>query len=324
MALSPRHIAASVDAHHSFAEAVRFGLTQPQKSIPPRFLYDARGSELFEEITKLPEYYLTGAEASILTECAPEIWSAAGYPIEVIELGSGSSAKTRTILEAGLDQSLRLTYRPIDISAEMLESTARQLRHEYPRLQVDSLVGTYESALQTLTAATGPRLFLFLGSSIGNYTDSQAVDLLKSVRHAMGKTDRLLLGTDLRKAAHVIEPAYNDAAGVTAAFNRNLLIRINREFGANFDVAAFCHRAPFLPEPSHVEMRLVSRWNQRVRLPALEIDVDFEPGEWILTEISTKYEPDRVRALAEQAGLQVQEGYLEREGRFAEWLLSPT
>jgi dimethylhistidine N-methyltransferase len=283
--------------------AVLAGLTGSPRTLPCRFFYDARGSELFERICDLPEYYLTRTEDAILRDHARAIVGGFAKSLTMIELGSGSSTKTRRLLSAALARHESVTYAPIDISPSILEDSARALVRQFSRLRVHACAGDYRDAIATLCRQLpGPRLVLFLGSSLGNYTLDEAGELLRQVRDRLGPADRLVLGTDLAKEREILEPAYDDAQGVTARFNLNLLERLNRELGADFDLSRFAHRAVYRPDRFRVEMHLESLTDQVVRIPALELEVRFRRGETIHTENSHKYSVEQLRGLAAAAG----------------------
>lgn len=275
-------------ASPDFKQTVEEGLAAAQKHTPARFFYDQTGSDLFEKITKLPEYYLTRCEREILSNYSDEIVDAVGPVIEIIEFGSGSSCKTRSLIEAAEGQG-HLHYVPIDISGEFLKAASITLLQEYPWLEITAVAAEYSDALDHLPRKHAPRLFVFLGSNIGNFETDEAIAFLKAIASKMDDSDRLLVGMDLIKDPAIIEPAYNDAAGVTAAFNKNILKRINQELGANFDLDAFEHEAPFVPEHSRIEMRLVSQKEQDVHISALDQTYHFKRGEYIHTENSHKF-----------------------------------
>ena len=266
----------------SIAADVRAGLTASPKALPCHLLYDQEGSRLFEAITELPEYYLTRTELAILEKYAADIAAAAGGARTVAELGAGTATKTRTILDAVAPE----LYVPIDVSASALEVASAQLAR--PGLTVRPLVGRYQDHLPRLRELPAPRLLLFIGSSIGNYDPPAAVELLAASRRCLAPGDSLLLGADLRKSEDVLMPAYNDAAGVTARFTRNLLVRLNRELGARFDLDGFRHLAIWNPERSRMEIYLESLRDQEVAIPALGLLVRFGRGERIHTENSYK------------------------------------
>ena len=235
------------------------GLNRPDRRLPCCFFYDAAGSDLFEQICDLPEYYLTRTERAILDRYSPEIVDAVGENLALVEYGSGSSVKTRLLLSAALERQSYLHYVPIDISSDFLRESAEVLLRDYDRLRVTAIAAEYSDAGPVVPHHDGPRLFLFLGSNIGNFDRDGAVSFLKDVRRVMQPQDRILLGVDLLKDSGIIEAAYNDAAGVTAKFNKNLLVRINAELDADFDLDSFDHSAPFIGEHDRIEMRLVSR-----------------------------------------------------------------
>ncbi|HEX7941381.1 MAG TPA: L-histidine N(alpha)-methyltransferase, partial [Gemmatimonadaceae bacterium] len=255
--ISPARADAPRPAESPMLADVRHGLSRPQKELPPKYFYDHRGSELFEEITRLPEYYLTRTERQMLAALAPGL-IASMRPRTLVELGAGSAEKTRILLDAMCRAAdVRHTYVPVDVSAEFLEATAARLREAYPPLEVAPVVADISTDL-LLPALRHPVLHVFLGSTIGNFDQPSAVRLLRRIRAAMRDGDRLLLGADLRKPVGRIEAAYNDARGVTAEFNRNVLRVLNREIGADFDVDAFRHRAFYDRERHRIEMHLVA------------------------------------------------------------------
>ena len=280
------------------------GLSAPQKELSPKYFYDQRGSELFEEITRLPEYYPTRTERALLQGWMPELMVQLGTRT-LIELGAGSAEKSRIILDAMRASGLAELYVPIDVSATFLSQTAATLRREYPGLTVEPAVADISVELNLPRRIPRPALFAFLGSTIGNFYPPAAIRLLSRVRAAMEPGDRFLLGVDLRKGIARIEAAYNDSRGVTAAFNKNMLLVLNHELGADFDPEAFEHRAFYDTVAHRVEMHLVSVRDQVVRIPGLE-PVRFAARETIRTEISTKYDRDSVAALFDAAGLQIE------------------
>ena len=307
----------------SFAEAVAQGLGAEPKTLPCRFLYDAHGSALFEEICRLPEYYLTRAEREILEQRADEIAACAGPCEDLVELGSGSASKTRLLIEALLRRETRLRYAPIDISRSALAESARSLLGDYPRLEIRAIAGEYEQGLRALRAGAGaPRLILWLGSNIGNFDRADAARFLTHVRDAMGERDRLLAGIDLRKGRRILERAYDDASGVTARFNLNLLARINRELGGRFDLAQFRHEAIWRAREGRVELSLVSRCDQEVAIHELDLVVKLRKGERIHTEDSFKYSLREIAEVAREAGLRVAHRWLDGGERFSLNLLA--
>ncbi len=308
----------------SFARDVEAGLTASPKRLSCHWFYDETGSQLFEAICELPEYYLTRCERSILEKHAPEIAARFDAPVTLVELGSGSASKTRLLIEAFLERQGGLVFAPIDISQSMLRESAHLLLDEYPELRVQAFAGRYESGLEHFARRTvAPHLTLWLGSSVGNLDRPQAARFLHGVRQRMDPTDRLLIGIDLRKDAEVLERAYDDAAGVTARFDLNLLVRANRELGADFDLEAFRHRAVWEELPGRVESHLVSQRRQRVRLDALDLEVDFAEGETIHTENSYKYSEGEIEWLAENAGMRREAEWLDANGLYSLSLFSP-
>jgi L-histidine N-alpha-methyltransferase len=309
--------------HDSLCDTVYTGLTATPKHLPPRLFYDREGSAIFEEITDLPEYYPTRTEQAILEANADEIVAFAGEPMALIEFGSGSSRKTRVLIEAALRRQKRLDYAPIDISRAFLHETSQTLLDEYPGLSVTAVAGEYFDAARALPRSSCPRLILFLGSNIGNLTEDEAVEFLTRVRRTMEPHDRLLIGTDMVKDVDVLEAAYNDAQGVTARFNGNVLRRINSELGGNFDLGAFRHHAPYDEAEQRIEMRLVSECDQMVRIESLDTDFIFAEGEAIVTEWSQKYTRERFGAIAAPAGLRIEKSWSDAQGWFTEYLLCP-
>ncbi len=275
---------------------VAAGLQTQPRCIPPTYFYDAAGSVLYEEITRLDEYYQTRTEAALLQRVAPFLAQALGNP-EIVELGSGSSAKTRHLLEAFTGGGRSITYMPIDVSQRMLFETAGRLVEEYPTLRVMGLAGQFEDALDMLPPSS-QRLVLFLGGTIGNFTPTYQEAFFERLSGCMAPGSHLLLGFDRRphgrKPVSRIHAAYNDAQGTTARFNLNLLARMNRELGADFRPAAWSHRAHYNPLEHQIEMYLESREAQAVRLEGLDLTVEFQAGECILTEISRRFDPSEL------------------------------
>ncbi len=280
------------------------GLSAPQKELPPKYFYDQRGSELFEAITRLPEYYPTRTERALLEGWMPELMAQLGVRT-LIELGAGNAEKSRIILDAMRATGLAELYVPIDVSATFLSQTAAQLRREYPGLAVEPAIADIAEELNLPRRIPRPALFAFLGSTIGNFYPPAAIRLLKRVRAAMEPTDRFLMGADLRKDVARIEAAYNDSRGITAEFNRNMLLVLNHELGADFDPGAFEHRAFYDTTTHRIEMHLVSSRDQVVTIPGLE-PVAFARGESVRTEISCKYDRKSVAALFAAADLRIE------------------
>lgn len=299
---------------------VRAGLGKRQKELPPKYFYDERGSELFEKITRLPEYYLTRAERQLLEENARALVQAL-RPRTLVELGAGSAVKTRILLDAMRDAGCGEEYVPVDVSEDFLVDTARHLRAEYPSVRVTPAIADIGTSLGIPDRLPRPVLFAFLGSTIGNFDAPSARALLGRVRDVMRPFDRLLLGADMRKKRKVVEAAYNDARGVTAAFNRNMLRVLNRELGADFDVASFQHRAFYSAERHRIEMHLVSTREQVVHIPRVG-EVHLNRGETIRTEISCKYDRPSVRRLLRASRLRL-ERWIADEDVFALAVASP-
>jgi dimethylhistidine N-methyltransferase len=305
-------------ALEDFARDVRAGLTAAPKRLSCAFLYDARGSALFEQICTLPEYYLTRAETEILERHARGILDAAPPDLTLVELGSGSATKTRIVIEELLRRNGALRYVPIDISCAMLEASASGLLEDYPALEVVAVAAEYRAGLHALgEAAPGPKLVLWLGSNVGNFERKAAVRFLREIGSELSPADRLLIGVDLRKDRRTLEQAYDDAQGVTARFNLNLLARINAELGGRFDLSRFRHRAVYDEAEGRVEIYIDSLVEQRVRIEALELDVAFAAGEPIHTENSYKYALREIDALAEAAGFGVNGRWLDAAERFS-------
>ena len=302
------------------ADDVRSGLTACPKTLPPHLFYDEEGTRLYERITTLPEYYLTRAERSIFEAEADAIVAGAAHdrrPLCVVELGAGSATKTELLLRAVLRRQARCVYIPVDVSPTAIEAARVRLAAELPAVRLHPLVTTHDHAPAALSGVEGPALLLFIGSSVGNFEDDAAAHLLRSYRDAMGGDATLLLGTDLRKSPDVLLPAYDDAEGVTAAFDKNLLTRINRELGGHFDLERFRHLARWNDRASRVEMHLESTVAQTVRIDELALDVGFDAGETIHTESSIKYDLPRVDRLLASSGFRRKTTFQDREGRFA-------
>jgi len=301
-----------------FADDICAGLTARPKRIPCRHFYDAEGSRLFEAITALPEYYPTRTERGILLESMDELVSALELPVTLVELGSGSAAKTRLFIEALLSCQGSLSYLPIDVSAAMLEQSSLALLQDYADLQVTAVAADYERGwAKVRESVQGPRLLLWLGSSIGNLDPRQGAEFLARIARSMTARDRLVLGMDLHKSRTVLEPAYNDSRGVTAAFNLNLLARINRELGGRFDLCRFAHRAVYNTPRRRIEMYLVSLASQRVRIEDLDLEICFEAGEMIHTENSHKYTRADILSMLRQSGLSLKHQYFDGQRHFS-------
>ncbi|HSS49472.1 MAG TPA: L-histidine N(alpha)-methyltransferase [Thermoanaerobaculia bacterium] len=308
----------------SFADDVRRGLTSTPKVLYPKYLYDELGSRLFEAITALPEYYVTRCEAEILRQHAGDIAAALGGPLWLVELGSGDGQKTRLLIEALLARQESLEYVPVDISESAVEISSRSLLLSYPDLRITAYIGEYHAALRMIRrerAAPGCPLVLFLGSTLGNMDPEERLAFLLDVRKLLNPGEGFLLGVDLQKPEEVLIPAYDDPLGVTAAFDLNLLVRINRELGGGFDITAFRHRAIYNREVGRIEMHLESRQAQTVPIHALGIEVSFAAGETIHTESSYKFRVDQIAALAAETGFELRRTWTDSRSWFASNLL---
>ena len=304
------------------AEDVRRGLTTQPKRFLPKYFYDQLGSQLFEAICLLPEYYLTRAENEILDRYADEIVTSVAGDITLIEMGSGSASKTRLLIEALLRKQADLLFIPVDISASALDSSSRILLQSYPQLRIEAYAADYFAGLAELEKKQrGRTLALFLGSNISNFDPDEALKFLRALRQVLGDGDALLLGADLKKDKATLEAAYNDALGVTAAFNLNVLARINRELGGNFDLRAFQHRAFYNDTLGRVEIYIESLREQTVAISQLEIEVQFHEGEQVHTENSYKYDPTDIARLASETGFVHARTWLDGEQRFSSNLL---
>ena len=326
-----RFLEAPHAAVQTLESAVLQGLTQTPKTLPCRFFYDEVGSALFEQICDLPEYYPTRTERALFDRHADAMIAAAvggADALAMTELGSGSSCKTRLLIEAALRRQSRLAYTPIDISGDFLRASAMTLQREYPPLDVTAIAAEYSAGLHLLPPSdpATPQLFLFLGSNIGNFERPDAVALLHEMRAKMGDDDRILIGVDRVKDVATLEAAYNDAAGVTAAFNKNLLARLNRELGADFDLDQWTHTAPFVADRARIEMWLMSDIDQTVTIPMSDggtATFTFAPGEGIHTENSHKYTPSAFEALCAEADLHIQQVWSDEREWFSVLLLQP-
>ena len=298
------------------AADVRAGLSKPFKELSPRYFYDERGSELFERITELPEYYPTRCERAILEREADAICDAAGGPATLIELGSGSALKTRVLLDAMRDADCLRTYVPVDISEEITRRTAERVAAEYEGLEVRGHVCDYELDLERVPVG-GPRVIAFLGGTVGNFAPAQRASFLRRVANLLGPDDRFLLGTDLVKDRATLEAAYDDPGGVTAEFNKNVLAVLNSRLGADFDLDAFEHVARWDEENLWVDIRLRSLGNQVINISALEMLVPFRAGEEMRTEISTKFMRPGLEGIYSEAGLEISDWWTDPEGLYA-------
>lgn len=307
------------DLHNQFRADVRAGLTAEPKWLLPKYLYDELGSQLFEAICLLPEYYLTRSENQILSRYADEIVGQLEGPIALLELGSGSATKTRNLIEALLRRQSELQFIPIDISASALEESSRVLLQSYERLSINALAGDYFSGLRALADETveGRILALFLGSNIGNFEPDEALKFMRAVRGVLRPGGGLLLGADLRKDRNVLELAYDDPLGVTSAFSLNILNRLNREFRADFQVSGFRHVANYNEAAGRVEIFLESLRDQTVTLRELELTVRFKAGERVHTENSHKYNLEGLREMAAATGFRLERTWFDDASLFS-------
>ncbi len=308
---------------HRVAAVVRDGLSAYPKSLPSWLFYDAAGSRLFDQITHLPEYYLTRTERDIFSAYAADIIAQATGSesfarLRIAELGAGSADKTRLLLKAAIDLQGTLIYEPVDVSASALEDARERIAREIPGAQVLPRVMDYTQGLDLEPRASGERrLVLYIGSSIGNFEPQQAEELLQGIGATLEPGDTLLLGVDLRKDERTLLAAYDDAAGVTAHFNLNMLARLNRELAADFDLESFTHRAVWNQDESRIEMHLESLIDQRVQFPSLDLEVEFVAGERIHTENSYKYSPGQVEGTLDAAGFTHESTWTDERGWFA-------
>ena len=317
-----------VDPSHkrtrNFAKDVLEGLSKHPKKILPLYLYDERGSKLFEEICRLPEYYITRIEHGILKANASEIVSCSGGRMALVELGSGSSFKTRILIEALLARQRSLRYFPIDISESIIMESSRQLMQDYPKLKISAHVAEFSAGVHRMALETlDQKMVLFLGSNLGNFDPQDARDFLLKLRRELSQQDYLLLGTDMQKDASVLEPAYDDRQGVTAEFNLNLLRRINRELAGEFELEGFSHVAFYNGEENRIEMHIRSNKTQEVYIGVLQRSFSFLPGETIHTENSYKYSVDQIAGISAEAGFKVVNRWEDERGYFSLNLLVP-
>jgi L-histidine Nalpha-methyltransferase len=323
------HSHLDTDAPRTLAEDVLDGLTRPAKELAPKYFYDTRGSELFDRITELPEYYPTRAERAILEAEADAIVAAERSgderaargrgAAELVELGSGTAAKTRVLLDAMARAGTLRRYVPFDVDEQLVRDVADALTAEYPGLDVHGVAGDFERHLDEIPPAQpgSPRIVAFLGGTIGNFPPGSRRRFLRTLAERLDDDGFLLLGTDLVKDPRVLEAAYDDSAGVTAEFNRNVLLVLNRELGADFDPALFDHVTFYDPAHQWIEMRLRARRAHTVHIPAIELDVEFARGEELRTEISAKFTPERVAADLTAAGLELRTWLTDPQERFA-------
>jgi L-histidine Nalpha-methyltransferase len=300
----------------ALAEDVLDGLTRPFKELPPKYFYDDRGAELFDRICELPEYYPTRTERAILEQHASHVAQTTGA-IEVVELGSGTAAKTRILLDALHEQGTLARYVPIDVTESLVRDCAATLIDEYPGLAVHGLVGDFGHHLHRLPPPIGPRLFVFLGGTLGNFPPGSRRRFLRTIKDAMTAQDFLLVGTDIVKDPATLCAAYDDSAGVTAEFNRNVLRVVNRELDADFDPSSFDHVALFDARNEWIEMRLRARTTHVVTIQALGLSVPFAAGEEMRTEISAKFTRPRLECDMTAAGMTLVQWLTDADGQFA-------
>ena len=311
-----------IDSHldatdeRSLADDVLDGLTRPFKELPPKHFYDARGAELFDQICDLPEYYPTRAERSILERNAGELADLTGAA-ELVELGSGTASKTRVLLDA-LDAAGTLRrYVPVDVTESMVHDCAAELTGEYPGLRVHGVVGDFERHLDQIPPAFGPRIVAFLGGTIGNFPPGSRRRMLREISRLLGPEDHLLIGTDLVKDPHILRAAYDDAQGITAEFNRNVLRVLNRELDADFEPDDFDHVALFDAEHEWIEMRLRARREHTTIVRDLDLSVHFDAGEEMRTEISAKFTAERLQGDLLASGMELVRWFTDPEELFA-------
>jgi L-histidine N-alpha-methyltransferase len=302
------------DMTEALREDVKTGLTAPRKWLPPKWFYDARGSELFEAITALPEYYPTRSEREILTRQAGEIARITGAQT-LVELGSGSSEKTRLLLDALTDHGTLASFVPLDVSESALAEATEAIAADYPKLVVRGVVGDFTEHLDLLPGDQ-PRLVAFLGGTIGNFLPAERAKFLSSVRDVLQPGEWLILGTDLVKDRETLERAYDDAAGVTADFNRNVLRVINERLGADFAVDDFAHESYWDADAEWIEMRLRAKREMWVRIPGADLEVTFDAGEYVRTEISAKFRPEGIGAELAAAGFVTEQWWTDTGNRY--------
>ncbi len=300
----------------AYTDEVVHGLTSRPKTLPCKLLYDDRGSALFEEITRLPEYYLTRTELDILRQRSREIAQAVGSPVSIVELGAGTATKTGTLLRAFARRQMRLKYFPVDISSAALADAKKRIREQCPTALVRPVVADFSDGFHFLREISGRKLVLYLGSSIGNFEWNDAVAMLSTVREQLMPGDALLLGTDMVKPPEILVPAYDDAQGVTATFSKNILMRLNRELGADFDLDSFRHVAEWVPSRSRMEIFLESMCAQTVTLRMARLTIQFRAGERIHTENSHKYTLEMIERMLCVSGFKLEETWFDKREWF--------
>ena len=312
-----------IDFQSEFQEEVYEGLTAFPKYLSSKYFYDKKGDKLFQQIMELPEYYLTGCEFQILSKYTSEIVekfkSSSGF--DLIELGAGDGKKTKLLLEELMSNNLNFSYKPIDISQNVLDELQESVKSLWPKIDIEPQQGTYFKVLEKIAQYTQrKKVILVLGSNIGNLSHPQAIDFLRNIQNSMHKDDLLFMGVDQKKDPATILKAYNDSAGVTEAFNKNLLDRINNEMDANFEPDNFIHWPTYDPESGTTKSFLVSNQNQEVAINKLNLTVSFEKWESIQTEISQKYDDSVINWLAEEANLKVVDQYEDDQGYFKDYI----
>ncbi len=303
-------------ATDAMALEVREGLSVMPKRLPAKLFYDELGSALFEQITELPEYYLTRTERSILERFAGEILQQAGASLTLVELGAGTASKTCILIEELLQRQSRALFYPIDVSPSALDEAMRQLGRQFPSLRVSPIVADYTGGVPALGRISGRKLVLYIGSSIGNFEPPHAVRILRRIRQALRPGDALLLGADFPKSPKILLPAYDDSQGITATFNKNILGRLNRELDADFNLDLFRHVALWNRRHSRMEIYLESLAVQSVFIPALDMDLSFEVGERIHTENSYKYTDEMIDSILRQSGFTLEQTWCDRKKWF--------
>ena len=313
------------ETQSAFGREVYEGLSAFPKYLSSKYFYDATGDKLFQDIMAMPEYYLTDAEFAIFTEQKShiaELFIADGSPFSLFELGAGDGKKTKILLNQLVEKKAAFDYRPIDISQNALDSLSDSIRKEIPGVEVNPIQGTYFDTLKDINAATEKRkVILFLGSNIGNLLHPQAIDFLKNLRDSIRPEDLIFMGFDQKKNPQTILDAYNDAQGITAAFNKNILHRINKELGGNFDVDQFLHWEVYDPESGTAKSYLVSKSAQDIRIESLDLEIRLRPWETIHTEISQKYDDEVVHWLAEQADLKIANSFTDKDALYKNYVL---
>src|SRR5262249_6515652 len=302
------------------ADEVMHGLSMRPRCLPPKLFYDAEGSRLFDEITETQEYYPTRTERSILKEFAGDMVQQTGNNLTLVELGGASASKPQVLIHALLRRQLRADFYPVDVSSSALQGALASLNGHFPRLRVTPIVADYTHHLPDLKQLPGRKLVLFLGSTIGNFEPEEAAGFLRDLRRSLESGDALLIGFDLVKDKGILHAAYNDAEGVTARFNKNVLARINRELGGSFDLDGFAHVAFWNPKKSRIEMHLESLYEQTVWVQDLGRGFHFEPGERIHTENSYKFKDRSIQRLLRRAGFTLERSWTDPQGWFCEAL----